>query len=438
MIAPSSRALGGALAVMLTIGLMTARADAQDAVPVGYTSAGAGVTANLLPLDVSNGIAGTWRLRLAFTCHGQHVTGSTVVHVDSGGRFETRTDGFITEADYGSETDTTIKGRLRSDAASGTIDSYARAYDNAGTTAECTRDGIAWQAASTPRPDLARVVQYVPAPGAEVMAASDDAVFFGKDDGNSAGEVWRVDWAGRTVWERHGGVVTDLLVDGDRLWIADAGRGALVALDLATGKHLGSTKVAPARYDGISTTAPLALTADAVLVATSNGVVRVDRRSGAVLSRIGSGTMVTVAAGGRGVFAVQTDVDSEGRYTDARLLRLDEATGDVLATRPLSTSFGALVVLDDAVAVAATQSVIELLDPVTLEPSVASSVKSDGGIVAEAPGLWVTTSGAVRVLDATGAPVARIRGITGSLTTAPGIVWVLDDASSGAIGLRAG
>jgi outer membrane protein assembly factor BamB len=406
--------------------------------PVGYTSSGAGVTADLLPLDVPNGIRGTWRLHLGFRCNGQHVTGSTVVHVDADGRFETRTDSLITEADYGSETDTTIKGRLRSDAASGTIDSYARAYDNDGTTAECTRDGIAWEAASTPRPDLARVVRYVPAPGAEVMAASDDAVFFGKDDGNTSGQVWRVDSAGHAVWKRRAGIVTDLLVDGDRLWIADAGRGEVVALDLATGKRLLSTKVAPAHFDGISTTEPLAQTADAILVATSDGVVRVDRETGTVLSRIGSGTMVTVAAGGSGVFAIQTDVDSEGHYTDGRLLRLDEATGDVLGTRQLSSPFGALAVLDDAVAVAGGQGVVELLDPATLEPRATPGVKTDGGIVAAAPGLWVTTSGAVRVLNGAAAPVERIRGMTGSLTTAPGIVWVLDDGSSGAIGLRAG
>ena len=228
-------------------------------------------------------------------------------------------------------------------------------------------------------------------------------------------------------------------MDGDRLWIADSGRGRLVALDVATGKQLVSTKVAKGRYDGISQQEPLAVTPDAVLVGTTDGIVRVDRASGAVVGTLGSGTILGVAAGPAGIFAVKTRVDAEGRYIDATLLRVDESTGTVLAERPLTTTSAEIAVLDTAVAVAVLEDPVELVDPATLEPRTTSTEKTGDSLAAGAPDIWISTSdGAVVAVDAAGATTAKIPGISGSLATAPGAVWVLDDDAVGAIRLRAG
>ncbi len=95
--------------------------------------------------------------------------------------------------------------------------------------------------------------------------------------------------------------------------------------------------------------------------------------------------------------------------------------------------------LDTAVAVAILDDPVELVDPATLEPRTTSTEKSGDGIAAGSPDLWVSTSdGAVATVDAAGATIAKIPGISGSLTTAPGAVWVLDDDAVGAIRLRAG
>ena len=139
-------------------------AGAQDAVPIGFSPSAHGAKVDLLPLDVPRGVRGTWRLAVTFHCKDQEVTGAVVAHVDRAGRFDVTTNGLITQADYGSDTETTIRGRLGSGGARGTIDSYARAYDNDGTTGECERDGIPWRSATTSRPELAHVVGYVPAP----------------------------------------------------------------------------------------------------------------------------------------------------------------------------------------------------------------------------------------------------------------------------------
>jgi hypothetical protein len=439
-------AVAALVAVSLLVLGITSPAAARTSAPVGYSPSAHGAEVDLLPLDVSAGVRGTWRLAVAFRCKDQEVVGAVVAHVDRHGRFEVTTDALTTQADYGSDTDTTIRGRLGDDGARGTIDSYARAYDNDGTTAECERDGIPWRADAIARPELDRVVAYVPAPHATVFAASRDALFFGNDDGDRSGEVWRVDTAdagGRVKWRAKVGTVSDLIVDGDRLWIADSGRGRLIALDARTGKQLVSTKVAQARFEGISQQ-PLAVTPDAVLVGTNKGIVRVDPQSGAVLGTLAIGTVVAVAAGPAGIFAVKTRVDADGRYVDATILRVDEATGSVLVEHPIASTSVNLAVLDNAVAVAIVYDPVELLDPATLANRATSTEKGDDSVAAAVPGVWVSSSDSadpvvsVAAVDASGATIDKIPGISGTLTTAPGAVWVLDTDAAGALEIRAG
>ena len=145
------------------------------------------------------------------------VNGSFSTRVGRDGRFEEKTERRVTHADAGSETEVAVRGRLTESGAQGTIDAHARAYDNAGTTFECSKRGIEWQAAAETDPAARRVDGFFPT-DAEAVSVTSDAVFVDKDRGDKASIVRRLDpRTGKTRWSRRLGDTDRLAAGGPSL-----------------------------------------------------------------------------------------------------------------------------------------------------------------------------------------------------------------------------
>jgi hypothetical protein len=228
-------------------------------------------------------------VQVSFQCEDQTVAGALAVRVDRAGRFEQRTKRLVTLADVGSDTDVTIRGRLTDRAAEGTIDAHARAFYNAGTTFECTKDRIKWRAASTDDPGAERVERFLPA-RADALAVTENAVFVDEEQGDKASTVKRLDpHSGKAKWtpgrrrrSRRG--------KRGAVWIVSGATGRVIGLDARSGR-VAATTVGPGRFDAIApgTPQPIAVAPDSVWVATAAGLVRLGPTTGHEKARVPGG-----------------------------------------------------------------------------------------------------------------------------------------------------
>jgi hypothetical protein len=140
------------VAVVTAAALARPPAVADPGPPLVYAPTGNGPRVTAVPLGGPSSGRSPWKLTLSFRCEDQTVDGSFSTRLGRDGRFEQRTEELVTHADVGSDTEVTVRGRLTDRHAEGTIDARARAYDNAGTTFECTKRGIEWQASAEDDP----------------------------------------------------------------------------------------------------------------------------------------------------------------------------------------------------------------------------------------------------------------------------------------------
>jgi hypothetical protein len=131
--------------------------------------------------------------------------------------------------------------------------------------------------------------------------------------------------------------------------------------------------------------------------------------------------------------------DADGRPLASRIVRVDPTTNEAVAEtwfdkRPVSFHLAAAA---DAITLADADEPLVRLDPETLAPLAPTDVLVHG-VVAATPGTWVSTPDGLVALDASGAPVLRVRGITGEIGAADETVWVLDTGAGGVVRVRAG
>jgi PQQ-like domain len=418
-------------------------APAGTVPPIAYAPAADGPRVTMVPLGGASGGRAPWKVQVSFRCEGQTVIGALAVRVDRGGRFEAQTKRLVTKADVGSDTDVTMRGRLSDTAAEGTIDAHARAYDNAGTTFECTKDNIGWRADSRSESGAERIESFLPT-GADALAVTPEAVFVDEDHGDNPSVVKRLDpQTGKTKWSRRVGDADRVVANAERVWVASGAKGEVLGLDARTGRVVATTSVGPGSFDAIApgTPQPIAVTADAVWVATAGGLVRLDPSTGQEQARVAVGAAETVVAGPSGVVTAVAAPDAEGRSLASRVVRVDPTTNQAVAETTFdkrSVSFH-LAAAADAITLADADEPLVRLDPETLSPLAPTDVVADGGgVVDAAPGTWVSTPDGLVALDASGAPVLRVRGITGEIGAAGDTVWVLDTGARGVVRVRAG
>jgi hypothetical protein len=326
-------------------------------------------------------------VQVSFQCEDQTVAGALAVRVDRAGRFEQRTKRLVTLADVGSDTDVTIRGRLTDRAAEGTIDAHARAFYNAGTTFECTKDRIKWRAASTDDPGAERVERFLPA-RADALAVTENAVFVDEEQGDKASTVKRLDpHSGKAKWtpgrrrrSRRG--------KRGAVWIVSGATGRVIGLDARSGR-VAATTVGPGRFDAIApgTPQPIAVAPDSVWVATAAGLVRLGPTTGHEKARVPGGCSRDVVAGPTSIVTAVAVPGPDGRPVASRIVLVDPATNQV---------------------------------------------------VAAGSGTLASTPDGLVALNASGAVVARVRGITGELAAGRDTVWVLDPGADGLVRVRAG
>jgi hypothetical protein len=416
-------------------------APAGTTPPIGYAPAADGPSVTMVPLGAASGGRAPWKLLVSFRCEDQSVTGALAVRVDRRGRFDAHSKRLVTKADVGSDTDVTIRGRLTDTVAAGSIDAHARAYDNAGTTFECTKDDIEWRAEPTSEPGSERVESFLPT-GADALAVAGDAVFVDDDRGDKPSTVSRLDpQTGKRKWSRRVGDADRLAAGGERVWVASGAKGQVLGLDARTGRVVATTPVGPGKFDAIApgTPQPIAVTGDAVWVATAGGLVRLDPATGQETSRVSVGAAETVVAGPSGVVTAVAVSDADGRPVASRVVRVDPDTNQAIAEttidkRPVSFHLAAGA---DAIMLAGGDEPLVRLDPETLAPLPPSDVVADGrGAVVGPPGTWASTPDGLVALDASGAAVVRVRAISGELAAAGDTVWVLDSGAGGLVRLR--
>lgn len=419
-------------------------AQAGTTPPIAYAPGADGPRVTIVPLGAASGGRAPWKVQVSFRCEGQTVAGALAVRVDRGGRFEAQTKRLVTEADAGSDTDVSIRGRLSESAARGSIDAHARAYDNAGTTFECSKDGIKWRAEATSEPGSERVESFLPT-AADALAVTTEAVFVDEDHGDKPSTVKRLDpQTGKTKWSRRVGDADQVAAGAERVWVANGAKGRVLGLDARTGRVVSTTSVGPGNFDAIApgTPQPIAVTVDAVWVATAGGLVRLDPSTGQERARVAVGGAETVVAGPSGVVTAVAVPGADGRPVSSRVVRVDPTTSQAVAeatTDKLPDSFR-IAAGGDAITLAdGDDEPIVRLDPDTLAPLAPTDVVADGGGVAAAtPGTWVSTPDGLVALDASGVPVVRVRGITGEIGAARNTVWVLDTGAGGVVRVRAG
>jgi outer membrane protein assembly factor BamB len=416
---------------------------AEPAAPLVYTPAPTGPRVSAVPLGGGAGGRVPWKVTVSFRCQGQTVDGSFSTRVGRDGRFEEATERLVTHADVGSDTQVTLRGRLTEAGARGTIDADARAYDNAGTTFECTKRGIKWQAAAESDPAAPRADGFLPT-DADAVSATADAVFVDTDRGDKASIVRRLDPAtGKTVWSRRVSDADRIAAGAERVWVADAAQGRVIGLDARTGAVASTTDVGPGTFDAIAPGAnqPIALTSDGVWVATAQGLLRLDPASGAVIEQLPCGPVVGVAAGPNGLVTTATVSGPDGRPAAARVARIDPATRQAAAETQVDDPPDLVSVAagDAAVVVARFDDTAVRLDPATLATLGPIDVVTDGNdVTAAAPGAWVATKDGLVAIDGSGAQVVRVRDLRGALAAGGTTVWVLDRGAGGLVRVRGG
>jgi hypothetical protein len=433
-----------ALAAALVVGaLALPPASAEPAPALVYTPGATGPRLSAVPLGGGSGGRAPWKFTLSFRCDDQTVDGSFSTRVDRDGRFEEKTGRLVTHADVGSDTEVTVRGRLTDSRAQGTIDAHARAYDNAGTTFECTKRGIEWQAAAERDPASQRVDGFLPT-DADAVSVTSDAVFVDKDRGDKASIVRRLDpRTGKPMWSRRVGDADHLAAGTDRVWVADAARGRVLGLDARTGAIKSTTDVGPGNFDAIAPGAnqPIAITSDGVWVATAQGLLRLDPATGARAQQLPVGAVEGVVAGRNGLLTASAVPGPDGRPAAARLVRLDPVTREVAAEAQLDDPPDLLAFATgaDAVVVGRFDDSPVRLDPSTLAQLGPVDVVAVGNDVTAAPtGTWIATEEGLVAIDGSGSPVLRVRDVRGALAANDTTVWVLDRGAGGLVRVQGG
>jgi hypothetical protein len=403
-----------------------------------YTPTGSGPRVTAVPLGSGSGARAPWKLTVSFRCEDQAVDGSFSTRVGRDGRFEQETRRLVTHADAGSDTEVTVRGRLTDRGAEGTIDAHARAYDNAGTTFECTKRGIDWQSTAESDPDAQRVDGFFRTNG-DALAVTADAVFVDEDRGDKPSVVRRLDpRSGKVAWARKVGDADRVAAGADRVWVANGGRGEVVGLDARTGKVVATTSIGPDNFDGIPPFAaqPIALTADGVWVATAQGLIRLDPATGARAEELAVGAIEGVVSGPTGLIAAAAVPGPDGEAVASQILRIDPASRQVTAQVQVDELPDriALAAGGDAITIARLDEQVTRFDPLTLAPLGPVDVVSDGTDVTPAPpGTWVSTQDGLVAVDGSGAPAVRVRGVRGALAANGTTVWVVDRGAGGLV-----
>jgi hypothetical protein len=427
--------------VAVALALPPAMADPGPALV--YAPSGSGPRVTAVPLGGGSNGRAPWKLTVSFRCEDQTVDGSFSARVRRDGRFEQSTEKLVTHADAGSDTEVTVRGRLTDRGAEGTIDAHARAYDNAGTTFECTKRGIKWQATAENDPAAARVDGFFRT-DADALAVTADAVFVDEDRGDKPSVVRRLaPGTGRVTWSRRVGDADRVAAAGERVWLANGGKGQVIGLDARTGKVVATTTVGPGNFDAIPPFAarPIALTADGVWVATAQGLVRLEPATGAGAEVLPVGAVEGVVSGPTGLIAAAAVLGPDGRPVAAQILRIDPTTRQVTAQTQIDElpELVALAAGAEAITIARLDKPITRLDPLTLGPLGPVDVVSDGADVTPAPpGAWVSTQDGLVAVDGSGAPAVRVRGVRGALAANGTTVWVLDRGAGGLVSVQGG
>jgi hypothetical protein len=370
--------------------------------------------------------APTWRAIVSFDCKDQTVSGAIVLGVGRNGRFVQETSGLVSEYDAGSETRTTIRGRLTPAGASGTIDVYARAYDADGTTAECSKDRIPWTASLSGSSDAPRVQAAIPVPDAWSITAGIGSLFvMTSTKGNDATRVRVLDPATNSV-VRTITVAAELeqLVAGDGVLWGVARDGRVLRIDPTDGvvratidAHVNAIAVAGSTIWG------------------TRDVVRIDAGSDAILATVPVPGRAhgQIAVGPNGVY-VEFEAAERNPNGSLKILyaRIDPETNDLTTTVPAVPDEGASGLVADADAfwtVASAGGPTVAWDPRTLQID-ARAATAGFGVVLAAPGAWIATGSDVTVVDSAGRVVfeQRIVGTAASddqLAASNGSVWVL-------------
>ena len=433
-----------ALVAGLVVGaLALPPAFAEPASPLVYTPGARGPRVSAVSLGDSSGGRVPWKFTVSFRCEDQTVDGSFSTRVGRDGRFEEKTARLVTHADAGSDTEVTVRGRLADSRAQGTIDAHARAYDNAGTTFECTKRSIKWRAAAEADPAAQRVDGFLPT-DADAVSVTSDAVFVDKDRGDKASVVRRFDpHTGKPMWSRRVGDADRLAAGIDRVWIADAARGRVLGLDARTGAIESTTEVGPENFDTIAPGAnqPIAVTPDGVWVATAQGLLRLDPATGARAEQLPVGAVEGVVAGPNELITAVAVPGPDGRPSAARVVRLDPLTREVAAETQIDDPPDALAFAAgaDAVVVGRFDDSPVRLDPLTLAQLDPVDVVADGNdVTAAPPGTWIATKSGLVAIDRSGSPVLRVRDVRGALAASGTTVWVLDRGAGGLVRVRGG
>jgi outer membrane protein assembly factor BamB len=419
------------VAVVTAAALARPPAVADPGPPLVYAPTGNGPRVTAVPLGGGASGRAPWKLTLSFRCEDQTVDGSFSTRLGRDGRFEQRTEELVTHADVGSDTEVTVRGRLTDRHAEGTIDAHARAYDNAGTTFECTKRGIEWQASAEDDPAATRVDGFFRTT-ADALAVTAEAVFVDEDRGDKPSVVRRLDpGTGKVTWSRKVGDADRVGAAAERVWLANGSKGQVIGLDARTGKVVATTSVGPGNFDAIPPFAaqPIALTGDGVWVATAQGLIRLDPATGDQRDVLAVGALEGVVSGPTGLIAAAAVPGADGRPAAAQILRIDPATRQVTAQAQIDElpDLLALAAGADAITIARLDKPITQLDPLTLAPLGAVDVVGDGTDVAPAPpGAWVSTQEGLVAVDGSGAPAVRVRGVRGALAANGTTVWLLD------------
>jgi len=206
---------------------------------------------------------------------------------------------------------------------------------------------------------------------------------------------------------------------------------------------VSSTEVGPGRFDAIAPGAkqPIAVTVDAVWVATAQGLMRLDPATGERTEQVPVGAVEGVAAGPSCVIAAVAVPGAEGRPVATRIARIDPTTGVVIAEAQLDEVPDLVAVAADATAitVAPFEKRLARFDAQTLAPLDALEVIASGANITSAlPGAWAETGDGLVAIDESGALVLRVRGIAGELAATGSTIWVLDHGAGGLVRVQGG
>ena len=377
------------------------------------------------------------KLDARFRCEEQRVQGDLLVSVDDDGEFEVETTSFVSSFDVGSDTEVTVSGRITRRAATGTIDANVRAYDNAGTTAECDRE-IKWRARATEAPALEGIDGFVETGEAGWIAAADEAVYVGQGPGLSASIVRRLDpETGDEVWQQEVDAIEELAAGSSSVWGVDAGAGLVLGFAAADGEPVGELEVA-GEYDAIASTAdsPVAVTSDAVWVGlTPDRVVRLDPDTGEVVAEIEidgdpEGDVNVVATDDTVVVAVEKLAARGDEGIPLGLTRIDPASNTVVAEAETVGQLEGLAIAGDIVTIPRFDESTLRFDVETLEETDELDVEAFD-VLGVGTDTWIATDDGLLVIDETGETVLELPGVTGNLATDGTMIYVLDSSAEG-------